>query len=101
MTFTFPTRARGRAAAAAAAFAVAVLALSGCASGSSEAASSGDASAEGFGELTVQLSWIKNEEFAGEFFADAKGYYTDAGFDVGDARARPVDRSRRADLGQR
>ena len=35
----------------------------------------------GFGDLTVQLSWIKNEEFAGEFFADSEGFYTDAGFD--------------------
>ncbi|GGM16588.1 hypothetical protein GCM10011594_40860 [Nakamurella endophytica] len=28
----------------------------------------------------MQLSWIKNIEFAGEFFADSKGYYTEAGF---------------------
>ena len=28
-----------------------------------------------------RLSWIKNEEFSGEFFADSEGYYTDAGFD--------------------
>ena len=33
-----------------------------------------------FGDISVQLSWIKNAEFAGEFFADAKGYYKDAGF---------------------
>ena len=33
-----------------------------------------------FGELNVQLSWIKNSEFAGEFFAVENGYYTDAGF---------------------
>ena len=33
-----------------------------------------------FGEIAVQLSWIKNIEFAGEFMADSKGYYTDAGF---------------------
>ncbi|GIG40485.1 ABC transporter substrate-binding protein [Cellulomonas phragmiteti] len=32
------------------------------------------------GAITVQLSWIKNAEFAGEFFADSKGYYADAGF---------------------
>ncbi|MCU1543277.1 MAG: hypothetical protein JWM50_1142 [Microbacteriaceae bacterium] len=55
-----------------------VLALAGC-SGATPAAD-GDAAGEDFGELKLQLSWIKNEEFAGEFFADSKGYYTDAGF---------------------
>ncbi|MCW2497346.1 ABC transporter substrate-binding protein [Jatrophihabitans sp.] len=33
-----------------------------------------------YGDIAVQLSWIKNIEFAGEFFADSKGYYTAAGF---------------------
>ncbi|GAA1977806.1 ABC transporter substrate-binding protein [Microbacterium pumilum] len=59
---------------------LAALALAGCASaeGSTPSESSaGDAA--GFGDLTVQLSWIKNEEFSGEFFADSEGYYTDAG----------------------
>lgn len=40
-------------------------------------------SAEGgadFGEIGIQFSWIKNIEFAGEYFADQKGYYTAAGF---------------------
>jgi ABC-type nitrate/sulfonate/bicarbonate transport system substrate-binding protein len=32
------------------------------------------------GTLKWQLSWIKNVEFAGEYIADTKGYYTDAGF---------------------
>ncbi|MGX7681403.1 ABC transporter substrate-binding protein [Jatrophihabitans sp. DSM 45814] len=42
---------------------------------------SGSATAtKDFGNATVQLSWIKNIEFAGEYFADQKGYYTDAGF---------------------
>jgi ABC-type nitrate/sulfonate/bicarbonate transport system substrate-binding protein len=45
--------------------------------GSSPAASGGAAS---FGEIAVQLSWIKNIEFAGEYFASTKGYYTGAGF---------------------
>ena len=36
--------------------------------------------AASYGEISVQLSWIKNEEFSGEFFADSKGYYADAGF---------------------
>jgi ABC-type nitrate/sulfonate/bicarbonate transport system substrate-binding protein len=35
----------------------------------------------GFGELSVQFSWIKNAEFLGEYMADTNGYYTDAGFD--------------------
>lgn len=43
--------------------------------GESSAASTAD-----FGTIRVQLSWIKNEEFAGEFFADSEGYYTEAGF---------------------
>jgi ABC-type nitrate/sulfonate/bicarbonate transport system substrate-binding protein len=33
-----------------------------------------------YGDIAVQLSWIKNIEFAGEYFADSKGYYKDAGF---------------------
>ncbi|MEZ0491620.1 ABC transporter substrate-binding protein [Kineococcus sp. TBRC 1896] len=46
--------------------------------GSSTGSASGGS--DGLGELTIQLSWIKNIEFAGEYFADSKGYYTDAGF---------------------
>ncbi|WP_129336446.1 ABC transporter substrate-binding protein [Cellulomonas endophytica] len=41
---------------------------------------SGSAGTADLGPLTVQLSWVKNAEFAGEFFADSKGYYADAGF---------------------
>ena len=55
--------------------AAASLALAACASGDDA-----PAEGEGLGDLTVQLSWIKNAEFAGEFMADSKGYYTDAGF---------------------
>jgi ABC-type nitrate/sulfonate/bicarbonate transport system substrate-binding protein len=51
------------------------LTLAACGS-ADEAPSEG----EGLGDLTVQLSWIKNAEFAGEFMADSKGYYADAGF---------------------
>lgn len=32
------------------------------------------------GKINVQYSWIKNEEFAGEFYAYDKGYYKEAGF---------------------
>ncbi|WP_380166333.1 ABC transporter substrate-binding protein [Jannaschia sp. R86511] len=46
-----------------------------------DAEPSGEAAAAAdHGDITVQLSWIKNAEFAGEFFADANGYYDEAGF---------------------
>lgn len=79
---TPPKRFARRAAAAIAGAALAALTLSACAGGAA-ATDSGAASApaaEGYGDLTVQLSWIKNEEFAGEYFADSNGYYEDAGF---------------------
>ena len=44
-----------------------------------------------FGELAVQLSWIKNIEFAGNYVADSKGYYTDAGFSSVNLIAGPGD----------
>jgi ABC-type nitrate/sulfonate/bicarbonate transport system substrate-binding protein len=37
-------------------------------------------SGSGFGAVKIQLSWKKNVEFAGEYFADSKGYYKAAGF---------------------
>jgi ABC-type nitrate/sulfonate/bicarbonate transport system substrate-binding protein len=43
-------------------------------------ASGSSAAAKDFGTANIQLSWIKNIEFAGEYFADQKGYYKDAGF---------------------
>jgi ABC-type nitrate/sulfonate/bicarbonate transport system substrate-binding protein len=55
-------------------------------SSSSSSAAAGGGSAAGsvapgtYGDIAVQLSWIKNIEFAGEFFADSKGYYKAAGF---------------------
>lgn len=42
--------------------------------------SSGAAAAGSLGTIAVQLSWIKNIEFAGEYFATEKKYYTKAGF---------------------
>jgi ABC-type nitrate/sulfonate/bicarbonate transport system substrate-binding protein len=41
---------------------------------------SGDSGAKDFGEIAIQLSWIKNIEFSGEYLATTKGYYTQAGF---------------------
>ena len=57
-----------------AAIAAAALALTGC------AAAEAPKETASYGDLNVQLSWIKNSEFAGEFFADQNGYYTEAGF---------------------
>ena len=56
--------------------AAATLTLAGCA-GTAPASSGGS---DDHGEISVQYSWIKNEEFAGEFYAYDKGYYEDAGF---------------------
>lgn len=33
-----------------------------------------------YGSVAIQLSWLKNIEFAGEYFADSRGYYKEAGF---------------------
>ncbi len=58
--------------------------LAAC-SGTSTAGSTGSASsgaAANYGTIAVQLSWIKNIEFAGEFFATENGYYKKAGFDT-------------------
>lgn len=67
------TRVIGIAAAAASA-----LLLAGCAGGETPAGSEGEA--VDHGEISVQYSWIKNEEFAGEFYAYENGYYDEAGF---------------------
>ena len=62
---------KGRITALSASLAVAALALTGCAPAAEKA---------DFGDLSIQLSWIKNSEFSGQFFAVENGYYTDAGF---------------------
>ena len=55
--------------------------LAACGDDDSSASTSGGASGDGdFGELGIQLSWIKNIEFAGLYVADSEGYYADAGF---------------------
>jgi ABC-type nitrate/sulfonate/bicarbonate transport system substrate-binding protein len=65
----------------AAAVLASTLVLSGCASGGSAPTTTGGAD-EGasYGDISVQYSWIKNEEFAGEFYAYENGYYDEAGF---------------------
>jgi ABC-type nitrate/sulfonate/bicarbonate transport system substrate-binding protein len=63
-----------------------VVTLAGCGS-ATPAASSAKAN---YGQINVQLSWIKNSEFAGEFYAESKGYYKDAGFSSVDLTAGPA-----------
>ncbi|MEG8180584.1 ABC transporter substrate-binding protein [Nocardia terpenica] len=67
------------------AFAGFALGGAGVLAGCGKSASSGNAngsSADGsrYGTVAVQLSWLKNIEFVGEYFADSRGYYRDAGF---------------------
>jgi len=54
--------------------------LSGCAP-TAEGGGTTEGGTPAFGEISVQYSWIKNEEFAGEFYAEENGYYDEAGFD--------------------
>ena len=79
-THSTPKR-RGRGAALVVGAFAAALVLGGCASGPGTAPGGNGGAAEGFGEISVQYSWIKNEEFAGEFYAYENGYYEEAGFD--------------------
>jgi ABC-type nitrate/sulfonate/bicarbonate transport system substrate-binding protein len=69
------------------------LALAACGGGSSGSAPAAGASAApaSFGDLSMQLSWIKNIEFGGEYMADSKGYYTQAGLSKVDLVTGPVD----------
>ena len=57
--------------------------------------------ATGFGDIAVQLSWIKNIEFAGVYVADSEGYYKDEGFGSVEPRRRAGRRHRPARPGQR
>jgi hypothetical protein len=72
---------KGRIKAIAASLAVAAIALTGCAPAAEPA---------NYGELNIQLSWIKNSEFSGQFFAVENGYYTEAGFDSVNLIAGPA-----------
>jgi ABC-type nitrate/sulfonate/bicarbonate transport system substrate-binding protein len=69
------------------------LALAACGGGSSGSAPAAGASAApaSFGDLSMQLSWIKNIEFGGEYMADSKGYYSQAGLSKVDLVTGPVD----------
>lgn len=50
------------------------------------AAADGDEEAEpaSFGDVSIQLSWFKNAEFAGDYFAEQQGYFADEGFSGSD-----------------
>jgi ABC-type nitrate/sulfonate/bicarbonate transport system substrate-binding protein len=61
------------------ALATSALLLAGCASAAPDTEPAGDGASHG--EISLQYSWIKNEEFAGEFYAYENGYYDEAGFD--------------------
>jgi len=54
--------------------------LAACSSDDAETSASGGGGSSDLGTLDLQLSWIKNAEFAGHYIADKEGYYTDAGF---------------------
>jgi ABC-type nitrate/sulfonate/bicarbonate transport system substrate-binding protein len=72
---------RARAVAFLAAASAAALLLAGCAGSGASADDEATGADASYGEISVQYSWIKNEEFAGEFHAYENGYYEDAGFD--------------------
>jgi ABC-type nitrate/sulfonate/bicarbonate transport system substrate-binding protein len=63
----------------------------GTAASSAPSAAASSAAAGAYGTISLQLSWIKNIEFAGEFMADSKGYYKAAGFEKVDLKTGPVD----------
>lgn len=83
---TIFTRARSRRASTLliAASATVALTLTACSTPEAE-----PESAEGFGDISVQLSWIKNVEFAGEYVAQEAGYFDEVGFDSVDLVAGP------------
>jgi ABC-type nitrate/sulfonate/bicarbonate transport system substrate-binding protein len=54
--------------------------LAACGGDDDESAAGDGGGDGGFGELGVQLSWIKNIEFAGLYVADSEGYFTAEGF---------------------
>ncbi|GAB3800440.1 ABC transporter substrate-binding protein [Humibacter antri] len=56
--------------------------LTGCASGASSAATTSAAAGGDFGAINMQLGWIKNMQFCGEYMASQRTYYTKSGLDV-------------------
>lgn len=78
MTTSMSTSRGLRRAAPAAALITASLVLGGCAGGAADSQNEAG-SVTATTPMTVQLSWIFNEEFAGEYAAEANGYYEEAG----------------------
>jgi ABC-type nitrate/sulfonate/bicarbonate transport system substrate-binding protein len=76
-TSTTPSRGLRRAALAAVLL-TASLVLGGCAGGAATSPTEAGSATETT-PMTVQLSWIFNEEFAGEYAAEVNGYYEEAG----------------------
>src|SRR5260221_7348545 len=54
--------------------------LAACGSDSKKTTAAASGGAKSFGTLDLRLAWIKNVEFAGEYLADAHGYYKAEGF---------------------
>lgn len=54
--------------------------LAACGGGDGSKPNGTTADGSKYGTVAVQLSWLKNIEFAGEYFADSRGYFRDAGF---------------------
>jgi ABC-type nitrate/sulfonate/bicarbonate transport system substrate-binding protein len=54
--------------------------LSACGDDDDSTSAGGSDGGGDFGELGIQLSWIKNIEFAGLYVADSEGYFADEGF---------------------
>ncbi|WP_040784055.1 ABC transporter substrate-binding protein [Nocardia pneumoniae] len=54
--------------------------LAACGGESSDTSGGSTPDGSKYGKVAVQLSWLKNIEFAGEYFADARGYFKEAGF---------------------
>jgi len=66
---------------AAALAATTAMVLAGCATSPTDEGTESEDGTPSYGEISLQYSWIKNEEFAGEFYAEENGYYEEAGFD--------------------
>src|SRR5688572_28732492 len=69
--------------------------LAACSSDSPSDNPSGPAATSGgtpnYGKITLHLSWVKNIEFAVEYYADSKGYYKQAGFSEVELISGPTD----------
>jgi len=80
MSLSAPTHVKRLALATATTAAVLALAACGGSAASTESSAPASGEAADYGTLDMNLSWIKNAEFAGEFFAQEKDYFADAGF---------------------